>query len=169
MALVHICGNPICCQPHHLEIITPTEYFLRIYEGRFPLPVKNIPNSKYDSREVLTVKFLARRVGLHFEMISDIMGIPQHAIRRLSSHKSWRHLEPELRKMSWSFPEPKSGRRSAEFWGMKFREFYERYELFKPMIRNESLLNQQPNPLSGPIRRMQIVRERIQLARAESP
>jgi hypothetical protein len=168
MALVSKCGEWFCCQPAHLGVITPTEYFLRIYENRYPLPGRPNPNSKYDPREVLTVKFLDHIVKLPSKMISDIMDIPKHAVRRLASDRSWRHLEHEVIKMLLSFEVPDVNLRSNDWWYMNFREFIERYELFKPMIRTESPCNSQPNPHSGAIRRMQIVRERIQLERAES-
>jgi hypothetical protein len=167
MALVQKCGDWLCCQPAHLEVITPTEYFLRIYDGRLPLPSRPHPNRRYDPREVFTVKFYNHYAELSPEILSEIMDIPKHVVRRLASYGSWRHIDREVIKMTRSLRIPFVNPYSDNWWYMNFREFIEQYELFKPVISTGFHSNEHPDFLSGALRRIQIVRERARVGRAE--
>jgi hypothetical protein len=179
--LIQRCGYKTCCNSDHFEFITPTQYFVRVYEGIYPLPNGEYQQTEYDAREVFTVKMLRRARVPRAEIAREI-GIPIHTVRRLESTTSWRHLEPKCDEMEGYFPlmSPTSPLGSISYlkwlfnkhYDWLFRDFLCEYTYYKPMIRpepptaNENILNLGFAAMQQ--RRFEIVMDRIRRSRSEA-
>lgn len=91
MEAAHSCGNPACCNPHHLRWATPAENSAdKKTHGTQPVG-ERVGGAKFKNADILEMRRL-RKCGLTFQEIADQFNHDIGATRRIIIGETWSHL-----------------------------------------------------------------------------
>ena len=87
----HMCHNPLCCNPFHLEIGTQTENCNDTFVANRQAKGTKIPQSKLNETKVLEIRKLYAE-GMKQKKLAKMYGIDRSQISRVVNRKDWRWL-----------------------------------------------------------------------------
>lgn len=97
----HTCNNPICCNPHHLELgdqYKNMQYMVKCNRQNIPRGEHN-PAAKLTDDKIRKIhKVHKERPALKQWQIAEIFNISQSQIHCILSGKNWSHIYDEFRK-----------------------------------------------------------------------
>jgi hypothetical protein len=96
MMVRHMCDNPPCINPDHLELGGQTENMADMVERGRSLPGERQPNAKLTDEQAL--KIISRlRLGETQRSLAIEYGVSHTTIYSIASNKGWKHLPRETK------------------------------------------------------------------------
>lgn len=93
MHVMHLCDNPLCGEPTHLEPGTKRQNTLHDYEvgARVPRAGEAHHAAKLSEDEVRAIRRLCEQ-GVNQYQIAAAFGVSQHTVSKINTGRAWGHL-----------------------------------------------------------------------------
>lgn len=92
MVVRHICNNPICCNPEHLQIGTQMDNVLDCMMADRHCKGTRNGNAKLSERQVLEIAFKYYANIANMSQLGSDYGISRVAVRYIINGKLWSHV-----------------------------------------------------------------------------